>query len=502
MPIILIIILLNLLFFHSTTVGIIFSALYFIFYGKKIGKCIFPDESKIWHIFSGIFFILSFFSLFGAIIYYFYQLNNFIITILLISSHFIIHWIDRYSDNRLGQKCIKSTGQFSNDKKSRKSTGLINILLSTAYLTILGILFTILYKFSTTEAIRSPWHIILNYFFIFYILATLLLINIILKQKSRFSLLFIMLHTFFTFSIALIIYKLGYGFDPFIHQATEKVILQNGFITPKPLYYLGQYSLVVFLAKTFQSGIKNIDTFLVPVLFSVYIPSFIYLCLKSILHDSQTKLNAIKESAVKKNNSYILLATLALLILPLSSFISTTPQALANIYAIIVIFLSFYVNLQPGVLNYILIFLTATAFLIHPLTGIPLIIFLILFFISKRKIKFKKTVITLISIISAIALPIIFIINSLISNASKIKLQLNSITLSSIINLNIFNSERQYNMIRDFVYLYGFNIVPIFLIISGIGIVICKISKYQETQIPPPTPPLLRGGGREKSSHY
>jgi len=528
-------------------VGIIFGALYVILYGKKLGQVIFPNESKIWHILSGIFFILSFFSLFGAIIYYFYQINNFVITILLISSYFIIRLLQRIPqrhpersiptrvilparlpavlEGRIGgnssERSPCSPRQFSEFFAYwlRMTRNLSKILLPAAYFITLGILIAILCKFSTTQSIRSPWHIIPGYFFIFYILATLLLIALIWKQKSRFSLLFIIIHTFFTFSIALIIYKLGYGFDPFIHQATENVILQNGFITPKPLYYLGQYSLVVALAKIFQSGIKHIDTFLVPVLFSIYIPSCIYLCLKSVLPNS---------SSASRHHSYALLATLAFLILPLSSFISTTPQALANIYAIIIIFLSFSPSslrmgsgqpacppywravLEGGgvltrhLLNYILIFLTTTAFAIHPLTGIPLIIFLILFFVSQKKIKFKKIIITLITIASSAALPIVFIINSLISNTSKISFKLNSLNFS----LNIFNSERQYQMIRDFIYLYGFNIIPIFLVIAGIGIIIWRTvgrlhspaglwsqtDKMQPSQIGSTAPPFAKGG--------
>ena len=62
------------------------------------------------------------------------------------------------------------------------------------------------------------------------------------------------LHLLLTFSVANIIFPLGFGFDPFIHQATEKHILDFGFILPKKLYYIGQYVLVGFLSKISIAG--------------------------------------------------------------------------------------------------------------------------------------------------------------------------------------------------------------------------------------------------------
>ncbi|MFH0856674.1 MAG: hypothetical protein V1860_02135 [bacterium] len=480
------ILILNILFLNSSLIGIFFGIIYFFINGKRLGKWIFPGTGKSWQILAGIFFIFSFFSLFGAIIYYFYRLDIWVIALLLFSFPWIIQRINKKWPNPYIPKNIFTWPQkiqnfiFFILQKNKILYILRNKILNCAYLGLLIILFAILFKSATADAIQSPWLIITKLFFIFYIIATLLLIAIILENKNdKLSLFFIILHTFLSASIALIVYKLGYGFDPFIHQATEKVIFEHGIITPKPLYYLGQYSLTVMFAKIFQLSVIKIDKLLVPVLFSIYIPSFIYFSFKKVF-DWEPK--------------YILLAALSSLLLPYTAFITATPQALANIYAIIIIFLSLIYIAQKNKKNspitiiparenilpvneyeyrlpLILIFLTAVCLLIHPLTGLPAVIFIILLFLTQNKFKFRNLILFLISIFSAAALPFIFLINSFISPSLKIKFIVPSFQITNFIKTWMRNC-RQYNLIRDFIYLYGFNIILFFLIIALAGMII------------------------------
>lgn len=500
MFLIIILIIINIIFFHSTILGTILAAIYLIIYGREIGKWIFPEESIIWQTFSGIFFILSFFSLLGAIIYYFYRLNTVIIFLTLVSSPLIIKgitlkWPQENIKFKLWKEIIPLLPKISlfliSKNKIKKILYNKFFLLRSAYLISVIALFIILLRSSTAEAIRSPWFIIPHYFFIIYILSTLILITLIWhSNKPHISL--IILHTFLSSSIALIVYKIGYGFDPFIHQATEKLIFENGIITPKPLYYLGQYSIVVMLAKIFQIEVVKIDKILVPLLFSLYVPSFIFYSFKK---------------AFTTESKYASLASLSFLILPFTSFIYTTPQSLANIYAIIIIFLSLIffqrLNDKNYKLFFVLLFLNAAAIAIHPLAGVPITIFIIILFLNSplssnlmntkiiQKNITKKLSLTAVFIFSSFILPIIFLVNSFISSSLKTKIKIQPINFKNVFNNIIFFNGRQYHLIRDFIYLYGLNIIPIFLLISILGIIIWRFRNNLSHSVRFPIPYIL-----------
>lgn len=501
MTLILILLALNILFFKSSLLGIVLGGFYLLNYGKKLGRWVFKEEDGIYQYLFGIFFILVFFSCFGAIIYYFYKLNSFVVILILLSVPWLMKKLyEKYPlpkypktyNSFLTSSFIKTVQNFLlyvfNKKEFRKKVfnKIKKFLVSvkTLYLIVFIILLKISFSYSTSQAIRSPWLILPKWFLVLYFISTALLIVMILKEKSRFPIFFIILHTFLTSGLALIIYKLGYGFDPFIHQATEKIIFEKGYILPKPLYYLGQYSLVVILAHLFQASAVFVDKLLVPLMYSIYIPIFAYFSLKKV---------------IKENNKYILLSLLAILILPCASFIATTPQALANILAIVIVFLSLYppflkggeegflpeqnsldfsftnsantfqrkIPLYPPLRKgeTILIFLAAATILIHPLTGIPVFIFLVFLFTVNNRFKFKKIILPVIAILASFALPFIFSLNS----ALETNFNFNNF---KIIFPHIFNIERQYNFIKDFIYLYGANIPFIFIIISILGIMI------------------------------
>ena len=68
-------------------------------------------------------------------------------------------------------------------------------------------------------------------------------------KANRYTTLFTVLYLMISYSVAVIVYGVGYGFDPFIHQATIKFIDEFGAVSPKPLYYAGQYSLEIIAHK-------------------------------------------------------------------------------------------------------------------------------------------------------------------------------------------------------------------------------------------------------------
>jgi len=283
-------------------------------------------------------------------------------------------------------------------------------------------------------------------FFTIYILATINLIILIMNDKCKLVPILIALHYFLTTGIALIIYRLGYGFDPFIHQTTEQVIFTKGLIMPKPFYYLGQYSLIVFLAHFLQISIEWIDKLLLPVLLSAILP---YTICKSI-----------KKTFILPRNICHLLS-LSFLFLPFALFIATTPQALANLSCISIIFLSllYLEDKQIPFLSLILLALTTLA--MHAISGIPIIIYLVLIYLIKNKNLAAKIILPIFAALSALALPIALLINSFIS-IYKISWQPNSINF--IDWPNIFTT--QYKIIFDLAYLYRNSIYWICILVT------------------------------------
>jgi len=181
---------------------------------------------------------------------------------------------------------------------------------------------------------------------------------------------------FFTFSIANIIFPLGFGFDPFIHQATEKHILEYGFILPKKLYYIGQYSLVVFLTKLFQISHVIIDKNLVPALSAILLPPTIWYAFKNWISNKKFLF------------LYSSIPLFLFLIIPFTIFTFTTPQNLADLLVIIIAFLGLAYLLIPNTYSLILItLLSLTTLAIHPLAGLAAIIFTLVLWTSKCKVQ-------------------------------------------------------------------------------------------------------------------
>jgi len=455
-------ILLNLNWFKSPIIGVILSLLYFIIFGFLLGKIIFSamggsasggkDKEFSWQIMVGIFSLLSVYSLLGVITYYFYQLNPLSVSILFAVISLAILILDfkttqnsafadrsqlRLTKVRIQNLIIDLKSAISNPQ---------SVILTITYLILFTIAIYTLFISQTSEAIRSPWQIIPKAFFIIYFLATLNLILLFFTKKNPLSLLLISLHFFLTTSVALIVYKLGYGFDPFVHQATEVAIFKNGFILPKPFYYLGQYSIVVILAHLFQITTDWVDKLLLPISLAIFLPYIIY---KSLA----------KTFDWQKNRTQILCFTF--LLLPFGLFIATTPQALANIFSLIILFLSSIYLKDKQISFWYLILLNLVAIAIHALAGLPILIYLIIIWLLQNKNKVTKIILPIFLGLATLALPLALLLNSFLS-IYKIKIAWPTIPLIQL--PNIF--AKQYWYFLDLAYLYKYTIYPLIIIIT------------------------------------
>jgi len=394
----------------------------------------------------------------GAGVYRLYSLNKYGITISLILAgviFFIFSYFLILKNHRNKEYFAKKEAKINNEKRFP----LFPIIL--AYFIFYSACLYLLFTSRTSQAIISPWEVVPSYFFILYFLATAILIFIIIsREKIGLALTLISLHYFLSFSVALLVYRIGYGFDPFIHQATAELIDKTGAVYPKPFYYLGQYSLTIILHNLTAISIFWLDKLLAPVLAAVLLPAAIFHFLEKWFSDKKISL----------------LLIVSVLILPFSFFVVTTPQNLAYLFLLLAIFYGFYCS---NITELAAVYLLALAsFSSHPLAGIPALFFAIaltIFFSEKEKN--KKYFYFLVFAFSSLALPLSFYLinkNSPVPAASD--------SPASLELLNKIAVPGQENFILNFIYLYGFNIKIIIGLFIAIGLIIacrnrrtCKI---------------------------
>ena len=131
-------ILANLWFWQSTFLGLILGAIYLFFFGKKIGDWLLAGQPKSFKVFYGVLFLLVLISLSGAIIYYFYKLNNFAISLVLILIPLALSKASKKDDQ---EKTLTI------NEKEEKPLSLPYLVLCLAYIVVMLSLFSFLTEF-------------------------------------------------------------------------------------------------------------------------------------------------------------------------------------------------------------------------------------------------------------------------------------------------------------------------------------------------------------------
>jgi hypothetical protein len=306
----------------------------------------------------------------GAAIYYFYSLDWLGISFTLILSAtglwLFVRLFARPKKETLNTNDIAEIFINNHKKISGKKTA-IAIAWLLPYLFFLALCLLFLFTARTDAAITSPWQVVTAKFFIFYLLATAYLFWLIIKN-SRFALYLVMAHYFLSFSVLWIVFQIGYGYDPFIHQATVNLIDKQGFVLPKTPYYLGQYSLILIAHKLFFIPIVWADKLLIPILAAITIPPTICLFQRKYLQNLSSTINH--------------LSLLTVLILPFSVFTLTVPQNLAYLFLLLSIFFSLFAAALPETVLSFLLAIAALA--IHPVAGIPALLFALAALINRQ----------------------------------------------------------------------------------------------------------------------
>lgn len=397
----------------------------------------------------------------GSIFYYFYKFNNLVAVISVVLSLFLTYLFIYFSISR-GNQQEKELLEY----KTAKSRLIIKILrgaLALLSCVLFFFLFRILLVSGSLSAISSPWLFLPNYFWwLLWLLLLSLFANFHLKNKLSY--LFITLLYFLFFSISFFIYKIAFGYDQLLHQRAISDILQFGLIEPKKIYYLGQYVLELLFLKVWPFSAEYLDRFLLPFLATILIPlTFVF-------------------NFQKRGFNKIIWPLLLFLVLPFSIFTYTVPQNLAFLFLVVLLLFSFNRYFVAQKNNFWFLFSWALAiFFIHPLAGVPAIIFVSILFINnfssfnfgvKYKIKLKDNFVNVLRVLfygaQIILLPFLLIISG--GRFSGLKLDMSS-WIPKILG--------QENIFLNTIYLIGAN-KNIFLLILFILATLFVFKKGQK----------------------
>lgn len=224
-------------------------------------------------------------------------------------------------------------------------------LLAFLFLVCEGVLFWLLARGRTDNLLPSPWQAVGPEFFLLFAFSTILLFVFARHSpKSGAAVFLSSVHLFLMLSVSVIIYRLGFGFDAFVHRATEEWIRARGLVLPKTPYYIGQYSFVTLVSHLTGLSIFWIDALLVPLLSALLLPAAISRAMRGMM------------------------SPVAVFLIPFLPFITlslTTPYNLALLLSILAVLTAAYC-LREEKLPVAPALLSIAALATHPLLGAPL----------------------------------------------------------------------------------------------------------------------------------
>lgn len=243
---------------------------------------------------------------------------------------------------------------------------------------------------ATIESIRTPWPLLSDYALpIMGIVCAAFIISIFMRAPMWMTAIQGSMAIAQTTLLTPIIYRIGYGFDGFLHAASERVVLLSGTLHPKPFYYIGQYVFTTWLSRLFEIGPEHIDRWLVPLGAALLLPYAIFL---------GTRISSRSVSDI-----------LIIPLLPLGAFVATTPQGFAYLLGLISLILTHHVvngKLHPLAPAFPLTWAIA----VHPLAGLPLaLVASAVYFLQNRTSKFSVIGGSTAIILAGSCIPLLFL---------------------------------------------------------------------------------------------
>lgn len=272
----------------------------------------------------------------------------------------------------------------------------LGTVLLGASLAAVGFVLYSAWRAGTSDSIRTPWPLMPPGTLAALALAwaSAILSAFIVKRRALAAWQ-AGLALFGTTAIAPLVYRLGFGFDGFLHVASEKIILATGTLSPKPFYYIGQYVFTTRFSKLIEMPVEDVDRWLVPLATAVLLPL--------ALHLGRRK----TDSAVWPT---------ALLFLPLAPFVATTPQAFGYMLGLTALLLlrGRYENFVHPVAPLAIAVWSAA---VHPLAGVPFLAVCLAALIwpeaGSRFVWPRRLAASLCAVLAVCAVPLMFFILSL-----------------------------------------------------------------------------------------
>lgn len=445
--ILILVILANIYWLQSAVLGVPAGCLYLWINSKKISDILAKNIHQGLKNIIGFISILAYISIVYTIAYHLYQINIWIFIFLLVSIPLLVEILSIYFNT--------NHYFFSNfDWQKIKPQNISRSFLPTAVFLLDLLLFIVLFKKASLGIVRSPWELVGYRFWLVFLISNIFLVLSLIHKKSYKNIMLISWHFLLLASMAIILYPLGYGYDSFIHNATLKHISATGTIEPRLLLYIGQYGLSFFVSHIMALSITTANKVLLPVLFAVLWPSTLFYGLKYGLSWSF-------------KNSY--LATLWSLFVGFGFAIMTTPQSLSYLLAAVFVFLLPEIN-RKKISIFFALLLSIMTITIHPLTGMPLLLFTGLLFVWRqtKNILWSKIINPIIYLLSAIILPSLFAIYQRLDGFAW--QDIFNFNTSALLNLPSLRWFSTYSFPLDMIYNIGQNIVWIYALLILLGL--------------------------------
>lgn len=257
--------------------------------------------------------------------------------------------LNQHKDNRSEPPIILSVGE----KMGCASLVMLQALLSWT-----------LFSHQADIGISSPWQILPSYIFPMFGLSLFLLFLIADTLPAWLRRLLWAWQFFLAFSVSAIVYRLGFGFDPFIHQAAARYLVAHGDIQLPSILYIGQYALEAGIARLTPISIAGIDRWLIP-FFGVWLGAIL-----------------LPRALRTWNIEGRITSAWPLLLLPFLPFTFTVPYHIAYVCFLLIICLLPYLQTRQGLL--LAVCLTSFTAFVHPLLAIPAIALILSIWIGKR----------------------------------------------------------------------------------------------------------------------
>ncbi|MEK7618753.1 MAG: hypothetical protein AAB416_00755 [Patescibacteria group bacterium] len=352
-------------------------------------------------------------------------------------------------------------------------------VLITLFFLFYAIVTFILFGGRTEKAVLGPWDSVDPVFFVAFFLEMLCFFRLIIRGTKKWVALSLtsMLVLQATTLLALV-FPLGFGFDPFIHQAAERQISSDGVISPKTPYYIGHYALVVLLSKILPFSIAVLDRFTLPLIAALAFPVMAFDRLFPVLASSRSAI----------------IATLVLFFGILSSIASPTPWGFS------VLLFSFMVittigekgSVRKGGSPLLLAGITLALLALHPLAGIPAAAFF--FFVVLLSLRPQRSIsrvaryvgLGAVSLLGVTGIPLAFLAYARISEQFAVAIKPFSLeqVSAAILSANLLPPWR-FSVSLDPLYFFGeYALVWIMIACAIAGfIVLWKMQAYRLTAI-------------------